>query len=450
MFKTLPKYFYETTNAAPLAVFRICFGLLMAISIVRFWYKGWIEKLYLNPKFHFHYYGFEWVTVPGNFTYLLFVICFLTALSFALAYRYRLSIILFFLSFTYIELMDKSTYLNHYYFVSVVSFILIFLPANYYFSLDAYLRPKLRYSQIPKWTIDVLKLMLVIVYVYAGLAKLNYDWLVKAMPLTLWLPAKLNWFFLGELMHQKWVHYAFSWAGAAYDLSIPFLLLYAPTRIIAFALVVVFHLLTSILFPIGMFPYIMIVATLIFFSSNFHLKILNTLSHIFFIPKKIFNNKKQLHYLNKGFGKMAFAVLTFVMIVQLLFPFRYLLYPGNLFWTEQGYRFSWRVMLTEKTAYANFKVVDAETGKRFYVQNDDFLTSFQEKQMSTQADFIIEYAHYLGKHFENQGHQNIEVYVESYAALNGRPNQIFVQPNINLLDLKNDFSNRDYIKPLNE
>jgi len=388
--------------------------------------------------------------VPDNFTYVLFIICGLSALLFAIGFKYRLAIITFFLTFTYIELMDKSTYLNHYYFVSVVSFILIFLPAHHYFSLDAFQKPSLRFSKIPKWTIDVLKLMLVIVYVYAGFAKLNYDWLFKAMPLTLWLPEKLNFHFLGDTMHQKWVHYVFSWAGAAYDLTIAFFLMFPQTRVIAFLFVVVFHLLTAALFPIGMFPYIMIVATLIFFSPKFHQIILSRLSKMFRISKEVFDNGKTLNYLNFNFGKMAFGVLFLVIIVQLLFPMRFLLYPGNLFWTEQGYRFSWRVMLMEKTGYANFKIVDGVSGKRFYVQNDDFLTSFQEKQMSTQPDFIIEYAHYLCKHFKSQGHKNVEVYVESYAALNGRPSQTFVQPNINLLNLKNNLSHRYFIEPLNE
>ena len=85
------------------------------------------------------------------------------------------------------------------------------------------------------------------------------------------------------------------------------------------------------------------------------------------------------------------------------------MYPGELFWTEEGYRFSWRVMLMEKAGYANFKIVDGKTKKSFYVNNADFLTSFQEKQMSFQPDFILEYAHYLGDHFSNQGHKNIEV-----------------------------------------
>ncbi len=69
-------------------------------------------------------------------------------------------------------------------------------------------------------------------------------------------------------------------------------------------------------------------------------------------------------------------------MIQLLFPWRYLLYPEELFWTEEGYRFSWRVMLMEKAGYAEFKVVDSKTGKRFYVDNSDFLSPFQEKQMA--------------------------------------------------------------------
>jgi len=115
-------YLNKNTKAASLAVFRILFGLIMSFGIVRFWYKGWIEKLYLLPKFHFHYSGFEWVQVPGKWTYLLFLIAFLSSLFFVFGYKYKLSIIIFFLSFTMIELLDKTTYLNHYYFVSVIRY----------------------------------------------------------------------------------------------------------------------------------------------------------------------------------------------------------------------------------------------------------------------------------------------------------------------------------------
>ena len=133
---TLSTYLNTKTSAAPLAVFRIGFGLMMLLSIIRFWSYGWIEKLYLVPKFNFSYFGLDWVKPMGNYTYLIFIVCGLSALFVALGLKYRIAIITFFLSFTYIELMDKTTYLNHYYFISILSFLMCFLPANAYYSLD--------------------------------------------------------------------------------------------------------------------------------------------------------------------------------------------------------------------------------------------------------------------------------------------------------------------------
>ncbi|WP_440121334.1 HTTM domain-containing protein [Tenacibaculum sp. Ill] len=442
-------YLSKQINSAPLAVFRVFFGVMMLFGILRFWYHGWIEKLYLQPTFHFSYYGFEWIKPIGNYTYLLFIISGLSAALVALGFKYRLAIITFFLSFTYIELMDKTTYLNHYYFISILSFVLIFLPANARFSLDAYLR-KREYINVPKWTIDSVKLLLGIVYFYAGLAKLNSDWLFRAQPLKIWLPSKYDLPFIGNnLMQQEWFHYTMSWCGALYDLSIPFLLLYKRTRLLAFGLVVFFHVFTRVLFPIGMFPFIMIVATLIFFDASLHEKIIQYIKRVFSISSETVQQVKEYTY-PKLKKKVILSILGTLFILQILLPWRYLLYPGELFWTEEGFRFSWRVMLMEKAGYANFKIVDGETGKFFYVNNADFLTSFQEKQMSFQPDFILEYAHYLGDHFKKDGHKNIEVYVESFVALNGRLSQPYIKPNIDLYKQKESFKHKDWILPFND
>ena len=449
MSTALKTYFTKQTQAAPLAVFRVFFGVMMLLSIVRFWLNGWIDKLYIKPKFHFSYYGFEWVEPLGNYTYLLFAICGLAAFFVAIGFKYRIAIITFFLSFTYIELMDKTTYLNHYYFISCVSFLMIFLPANAYFSIDAKQNLKKASYYIPSWTIDSIKLMLAIVYFYAGLAKLNSDWLLKAMPLKIWLPSKYDLPVLGDLMQQEWVHYAFSWSGALYDIAIPFLLLYKRTRLFAFILVVVFHVLTRVLFPIGMFPYIMIVSALIFFDASIHHKILQFISKAFKIDKaKIDSQVKTLVFQKKK--NISKIIIGAFLFIQLLFPWRYLAYPDELFWTEEGYRFSWRVMLMEKASYAQFKVVDGKTGKQFSVNNSDFLNTFQEKQMSFQPDFILEYAHFLGEHFASQGHQNLEVYVESYVALNGRLSQPFIDPTVNLLEEKESFKHKTWILDFND
>jgi len=300
---SIKAYFKKNTEAAPLAVFRIFFGVMMLISIIRFWSYGWIDKLYIQPQFFFSYYGFDFITPIGQYTYLIFILCGLSAIFVALGFQYRVAIITFFLSFTYIELMDKTTYLNHYYFISVLSFLMIFLPANAYYSVDAKLKG-ISFQKIPKWSIDAIKLLLGIVYFYAGLAKLNSDWMVKAMPLKIWLPSKYDTPLIGELMQQEWLHYAFSYTGLLYDLAIPFLLLYKRTRIFAFVLVVVFHILTRVLFPIGMFPYIMIVSTLIFFEEGFHHKILEFISKVFRMNTSFFESRQAVLKISKNKSKI--------------------------------------------------------------------------------------------------------------------------------------------------
>ena len=214
MTQTKQSYLYKTTSAAPLAVFRIIFGLMMLLSIIRFWALGWIDKLYIQPAFFFSYYGFEWIKPLGSFTYLIFFVCGLSALFVALGFKYRLAIVTFFLSFLYIELMDKTTYLNHYYFISILSFLLIFLPAESYFSIDAKRNPNRYFDIIPKWNTDAIKLLLAIVYFYSGLAKLNSDWLIQAMPLKIWLPTTNDLPLLGQLFQFKWMIYTFSWSCA--------------------------------------------------------------------------------------------------------------------------------------------------------------------------------------------------------------------------------------------
>ena len=444
----IQSYFSKKQESTSLAFFRLAFGLLMTISIIRFCLKGWIQLLYIEPSFHFSFFGFEWVKPLEEYTYVLFAVCAVSAFFVAIGYKYYISIITFFLSFTYIELMDKTTYLNHYYFVSILSFLMIFLPANASYSLDSYLKNQ-SYRYTPKWCVDSIKLLLFIVYFYAGLAKINSDWLLEAQPLKIWLTTgSYDLPLIGNnIMQKEWFHYFMSWGGMFYDLLIPFILLYSRTRIYGFLLVVFFHIFTVILFPIGMFPYIMIVSSLIFFSSKTHKKLLD------FVLKPVINrlnNLKEVNAVHIKRKKLAISIVFVFFIIQFIFPFRYAFYPGELFWNEQGYRFSWRVMLMEKRGYTTFKIVDKEKGKSFYVMNDEFLTEFQERQMSFQPDFILEYAHHLGDHFKELGYNNIEVYADSYVALNGRMSKRFVDPNVDLLKEKRGFNNKKWILPLNE
>jgi len=448
--------------------------------MLRFWGNGWISSLYIEPKYFFSFYGFEWIKPLGVYTYAIFFVCALSSLLVALGLFYRMASILLFLSFTYIEFMDASTYLNHYYFISLICFLLIFLPAHFAYAFDAKRNPQWTYKYIPQWNLDALKLMMAILYFYAGLAKLNSDWLLHAMPLKIWLPARNDMPILGSLFSNSITPFVFSWAGCLYDLSIPFLLWQTRMRAYAYGAVVVFHVLTALLFPIGMFPHIMMVAALIFFSPKFH----ETLIHKFAKFMALISTKFKGNYHRKAnscnsfqanissretaasFGLNQSAASTksvqaylapsyvkWVFIVffaaQILLPFRYIFYPGELFWTEEGYRFSWRVMLMEKAGYAQFTIRD-NWGKMHVVNNTEFLTSLQEKMMCTQADLLLQYAHILRNHYAKLGFDKPQVYVDSYVALNGRLGKPLVGSETNLAEIADSFAPKTWIIPFTD
>jgi len=142
-----------------------------------------------------------------------------------------------------------------------------------------------------------------------------------------------------------------------YDVFIVFFLLFKSTRKIAYVFVVGFHVLTHLLFPIGMFPYIMIVSGLIFFDSEVHFKILKWIAKLFKISNSQLVEKgdKKYNY-STQLKKIIVPILVTFFMIQLLLPWRYLAYPGELFWTEEGYRFSWRVMLIEKVGLRIFEI----------------------------------------------------------------------------------------------
>jgi hypothetical protein len=446
-------FYNADKHIAPLAVLRIAFGGIMFASVVRFLLKGWVAAFYIKPKFHFTFYGFDWVKPLGaTGMYMLFAVLIITSILVAIGLFYRVAITAFFLCFTYVELIDKTTYLNHYYLISVMAFLMIWVPANRYFSVDVLRRPNLAVTHVPAWSINIFKLQLLLVYFFAGVSKLNYDWLIAAMPLKIWLPASSHLPLIGGLLTKLWVAYAFSWFGALFDLLIGFLLLNAKTRKPAYALVVIFHLFTAWFFKIGMFPYVMIMITSIFFSENTHIKIIDFLRRSLF--KSTINQSKNAAIAAYKIAapklKLIYGVLLLHFAIQVLLPFRYLLYPGKLYWTEEGYRFSWRVMLMEKGGTAFFHVKDPETGKRTEIINSQYLTNFQETQMSTQPDMILQYAHFLSAEYQKKGIKNPIVTAESYVTLNGSGSRLYIDTTVNLANEQDTFGHKKWIIPFNE
>jgi len=378
------------------AIFRILFGTLVAFSSIRFFYKGWIRELYVLPGFHFTFAGFDWVKVlPPPYMYGLFATMALCGIAIAINRWYRMACALFCLIFTYIELIDVTYYLNHYYLVSLLSFILIF-----YDSHSPSSNP--RNQRI----IFFLKLQLSMVYFFGGINKLEADWMIRAQPLHIWLHANSDIPLIGRLLVMNGTAYAVAWAAVLFDVGVSILLWFKATRLVSYILLSFFHIATALLFNIGMFPWIMMTGTLLFFNEAQPVK-------------QLFSGIKR---------PLALAPLAVVAVWQLLFPLRHFLYPGNYLWTEQGFRFAWNIMLIEKDGSIDFGYRDS-AGKVRDVAEKEYLTPFQIKMVSTQPDLILQFARYVRRQLPGTE----AVFAECYVSLNGRRSQLFFDPTLNLL-----------------
>lgn len=410
----------------PLVTFRVVFGLAGLIGVIRIWLLGWIDDKYIKPSFHFHYQYFEWVEpLPAWGIYAVFGIQAMAAIGIVFGACFRISTILYFFSFTYIELLDKAYYLNHYYFVSLASLLLVFSQANRFLSIDVWRKPELASLKLPAYETLCFKVLIGILYTYAGLAKINSDWLLKALPLSIWLPPHYDMPLLGIAMQCEITPYVFSWAGMIFDTTIVVWLMWGKTRPFAYLILVLFHVVTGYLFPIGMFPTIMSFIVLIFFSPLWHWhwqkRIIKSLKW------KPINRKAEVTP-----NRLKLAFVSGFLVFQLLLPWRFLLYPGALFWTEDGYRFSWRVMLMEKAGHIDF-YVHSYLGRQ-HIFLSEWLNEQQIKQMSFQPDMILEFAHHLANHFEHDGKKPV-ITAECFVTLNGAPGKLYFNPESNLAEI---------------
>jgi hypothetical protein len=429
-------------SIAPYSIlfFRVAFGCLMVFSLTRFILKGWVQTLYLDPGFHFTYSGFSWVQpFPGVWMTLFLVALIVLAVCISLGLYYRVATVGFFLGFTYIELIDKSLYLNHYYAISLFAFLLCLLPLHRYGSIDVLRKPSLKWASFPAWMLWLLRFQIGIIYFSAALAKFKADWLVHAQPLKIWLRSSGHLPLIGSVLEMPETAYLFSWFGLLYDLFIPFLLVWPRTRVLGYVGVLSFHIMTSVLFEIGVFPWVMMTLTLVFFSPDWPLRFkwlgekLNAV-HIPKVPHP---------YLPPQW--MRALLIAFIMF-QCLWPNRHLVYPGNMLWNEDGFRFAWHVMLMEKNGMIQFEVVQPKTGKVWRVLPNEHLSEIQERYMSTQLDMIVTFAHYLKEVFKEKGINDVEIYADSYVSLNGRRSLRYVKPDVNLLSDK-PFFHSEWLMP---
>jgi hypothetical protein len=445
-------YVLAPVDGASLAVFRICFGLLMLWDVWQYWTNGWITSDYVEPTFHFTYFLFPFVRPwPGDGMYWHFGVLGLLATLMAVGLFYRLAAWGFFLGFTYVFLLDESYYLNHNYLICLLSFLLAIVPAQSSWSLDAWRHrkgtgpPTSRIQPcydgtVPRWSILLLRTQVTLVYFFAGIAKLNDDWLMRDEPLHLWLKARAHWRLVPPLLAMPGGIRLLSYGSTVVDLSVGFLLWGRRTFWPAAVVALVFHLLNGYLFTIGVFPWLMLATLTLFPRPGW--------------PRRWFPKAAPTalaHAVRPASVRQttALVLLHLYLAVQLLAPLRHWLYPGSVSWTEQGHRFAWHMMLRHKDVktFAMF-LTDPQTGARRKIDPREYLTRRQMREMSRRPDMILQFAHHLAD--LEQSHTGIRPVVNArvVASLNARPFQELIDPTVDLAAQPVSLAPAHWIVPL--
>ena len=425
-----------------LVFFRILFGGIILWEVYRYFTHGWIGRYFVAPAVNFTYYGFSWVKPwPGRGMYIHFVVLGLAAAFVMAGFLYRIAAPVLFLTFTYSFLLDQTRYLNHLYLVCLISFLMCFLPAERAFSVDALLRRKIRSDVVPAWTLWLLRAQVGIPYFYGGIAKLNSDWIHGGEPMRTWLSPLARIPAFGHIFAAEWVVYSFVIGGLMIDLLVVPLLLWRRTRPFAFVAAVLFNLINAVIFEIGIFPWLMLGALLIFFPPD----LLRRFARAFMSPGEALDQTEpaQASVRTKTIPegsyrslsasqKLVIGLLAAYLAVQLLLPLRHYLYPGNVSWTEEGHNFAWHMKLRTKSGEAVFTVTHPRSGQTWTIKPEDYLESHQVMKMTTKPDLILLFGHHLAEEKRREGYDDVEVRARVMVSLNGRQPQLLIDPNVDL------------------
>lgn len=428
-------FLFQRIDNSQIVVWRIFFGILMLAEGWGPIATGWVKETFVDAEFTFSFIGFEWTHfLLGETMYYVYVVLGLLGLMIALGAFYKVSSFLFAVGWSLVYFMQKEHYNNHYYLIMLVAWFMVFIPANRYKSIDVLIWPKIRTNITFYWTRLIFILQLFIVYTFAALAKLYPGWLngdflmLRYKGLGHWVDKTIEWQPLTDFVYSREFAQIISWTGFWFDLLIVPLLLWKKTRIPAILAALVFHLINSFTLHIGIFPYFALAISIFFFPPE-------TIQRLFFRKKTSYQPDSynfQPSYSNRGLFSFVFVVY---FLWQIYLPLRHWMIPGDVLWTEEGHRLSWRMMLRTKSGAAMFTVKDKNSGEIFPVNLYDEMTPLQASRIATHPDMIWQFAQRLKKKYAAEGKQ-VSVHANVQISINGSRYYQQIDPSVDLAMVK--------------
>uniref|UniRef100_A0A1A9W7G3 HTTM-like domain-containing protein n=1 Tax=Glossina brevipalpis TaxID=37001 RepID=A0A1A9W7G3_9MUSC len=471
-FSTFPnftKWLHRPVDASALAIFRMLYGLIMLIDLAEERGGGQMDIRFGEPlKCHFPLFkGLKQFSFPTMGC--IYMIMWFGALGIALGYRFRLSCLAYIAPYWYIFLLDKPSWNNHSYLFGLVGAILLFTQANHYWALDKYLNPNLP-STIPYWNYFLIKFQFFILYMYAGTKKFSPEWLAGYAMSSLshhWVLTPFCWFLSYEMVDLLIVH----WFTAAFDFSIAFFMTSELTRIWATPFMVLFHLMNSRLFVIGMFPWVCLAQVPMFYSCDWPRKVtlLNCKNVWYKMLKKEAEGKSRKAKYEKDstipstnakassdlclklvkyqieninlIQKCRTLLVLFYCCLQLFLPYSHFITQGYNNWTNGLYGYSWDMMVhSYETLEVQIKIVDNLNQQEHYMDPYAFT---EYDRWTKYADMAKQYAQCIRNnlqllHFEKSNaisitSLNISIYIDVWCSMNGRLMQRVFDPRVDLL-----------------
>lgn len=431
----MKRWLFQATDNSPLIIFRILFGFLILCESWGAIATGWVKRVLIDPQFTFHFIGFDFLQpLPGNGMYFYFIIMGICGICIMLGYFYRIATIAFTLLWGSVYLMQKSAYNNHYYLLWLLAMIMCFLPAHKDLSFDVLKREVVKKEWMPKWIWLFIVAQLFIVYTFAAIAKIYPDWLDGTVARNL-MSSKVNLPLVGKLLQQSWAHQVITWFGILFDLLIIPALLWKPTRKIAFVSAVFFHLYNSIVLQIGIFPYLALGFMLFFFPSEKIRK--------WFYPKVAKTPKTKAAPF--PYSKLVVLGVSIWLLLQIGLPLRHWLIDGNVLYTEEGHRLSWRMMLRSKSGYNHFFIQKEGSKNKELVDLKAYLTPKQIRSMTGKPDMIWQFAQHLKQVYAKQK-ISIKVFVKNKTTLNQKTSYTLIDPNVDLASVSwHYFKHNDWV-----
>lgn len=435
---------FQPVDLAPVAAFRVLFGLVMAWEASRYLMYGWVDDYWVEPDWHFTYPGFDWVVpLPGPMLKGLLLAMFVLGLMVAAGVFSRVAVFLVGVGWAYFFLLDQMTYLNHMYLICILCGLMAVSPAHRTFALQVWQSPR-EVGVGPRWSAQLVRNYVALVYFFAGLAKVNLDWL-RAQPMTMWMERRRDLAMVGELLAHDTTAWLLSYGGLCFDLLVGPMLLFRRTRPWILPFVIAFHLTNAVVFSIGVFPWMMLGACVLFLEPETVRAPLARLRQGFAVPMPAMPQP--------GARARTTSVLFLVAFfgVQVALPMRHLLYPGNPSWSEEGHLFAWHMKLRSKSARLTYKVWDPTKGQRLIIDPKDFLSKRQARKIKTRPDLIWLFAQRIREDFAAAGSPDVEVYAQSFAGLNGRRKQRLIDPEVDLARAERHvFSHAPWIVPMHD